>query len=185
MIAMRRGVPSARTLPNSRRPSRSLLSTAAGRSASAFVSILAGISSQPSSNNKSAGMGQLLCERNNDARCSERTCIDAGIADAIERFLRLRANRRRQEREAKLCAVLHVRMRAVLRHAANATDEALALGDADRAACVERVELVRALHAELVRRQHEARREQAIALAFVGVEVAERDLRVELLEVIR
>src|SRR5690606_16377548 len=138
----------------------------------------------PISNSRSAGMGQLLGVRDDHARGGERARVDTGLARAVERFLRLRAELLRQQREAEARAALHVLVRARTRHAADATDEALALGDADRAARIERVERVAALHAELVRGQHEAALEQALALALVVVEVRERDLRLQLLEVV-
>ncbi len=129
-------------------------------------------------------MDHLLRVRADRATRGERARIDAGFFRAAIRGDRLRAQVRRQQRKLELGARADVRVRACTRHPAHAPDEALALGHADRAARVERVELMAALHAELVRRKHEATLEQALALGLVRVERAKRVVGDELLEVV-
>src|SRR5262249_46478748 len=99
-----------------------------------------------------------------------------------KRRLRPLAELGREQRKAEVGARLDVALGAALGERAHAADEALPLGDADRAARVEEVEGVRALHAVVVGGEDEPGGEEPLALLLEGVEEAEVQLGVGLLE---
>src|SRR5262249_19083140 len=115
-------------------------------------------------------------------RRGERGRGDAGLLVLAERRPRALPELGRERRGPRTGARLDVALGAALGERAHAADEALPLGDADRAARVEEVEGVRALHAVVVGRKDEPGGQQPLALLLEAVEEAEVELGVRLLE---
>src|SRR5690606_28041785 len=151
--ASRRGVPSVRTAPWASPASSRPSITRRARSSRHRGKKAAGISSVPTSRSRSRRIPALL----------------------------LRPGRR-EEREAQRLPAGEILGGAGAREVAHPQDEALALGHADRSARVERVEGVRTLEGEVVRRQRKLRLGQALALGLVGLEEAEERLGIGGLE---